>query len=53
MHLQVSSTLLLSIAVFPYRFNNLFVSFAFIHGHLFRKNFIEARPVHGAMAFCI
>lgn len=46
MHIQVSSYLLLSTAVFLHTINDLLVSLSFVPIHLFREYFIEVRPVH-------
>jgi len=46
MHIQMSSYLLLSIAVFLHGSNDLLISFSLVQDHIFREYLIERWPVH-------
>ncbi len=46
MHIQMSGYLLLGVAVFLHGINDLLISFSSCPYNIFRKYFIERRPVH-------
>ena len=49
MHIQMSSYLLLSIAVILYSIHDLLISFSLVQYHIFLEYLIERRPVHISM----